>query len=157
MSDLAPVLTGCHVCRHPQVDLINRRMKEGVPVLGLIRWMKDEGMAPFHRNTLQKHRARHLTDEFERKRVHAVQTLQTQAQILKPSATSDIAQLVRDVAVARVASGEVKPSISEGLRAQALLDARTGKALDVTVRLMIARALGGAVEGEWRPVAPSSD
>ena len=152
---LAPVLTGCHVCRHPQVDLINRRMKEGVPVLAIVRWMNDEKITPaFHRNTLMRHRRDHLTDDYERQRGHAVAVLKQQAATIQPTATTDIARLIRDVAAQRVMAGEVKPTISEGLRAQDLLDKRAGKMLDVQVALTIAQAMfGGVVEGEYQEIA----
>ena len=151
--NLAPVLTGCHVCRSPLADLISRRMREGMPDTKISDWLKTEGQY-VSRVTLGKHRREHLTTDFERAKAEAVKVMEKRRKTLKPAAGTDLAALVRDYTFSAVESGELVPSLSEGLRAQEILDRRQEKGADRDLAFTLASILGGAtvIEGIATPV-----
>ena len=151
--NLAPVLTGCHVCRSPLADLISRRMREGMPDTKISDWLKAEGQY-VSRVTLGKHRREHLTTDFERAKAEAVKVMEKRRKTLKPAAGTDLAALVRDYTFSAVESGELVPSLSEGLRAQEILDRRQEKGADRDLAFTLASILGGAtvIEGIATPV-----
>jgi len=70
MSELAAVLTGCHACRSPFVESINKKMKEGLPDSRIADWLKEQG-GYISRITLGRHKREHLIDSFEKKRKEA--------------------------------------------------------------------------------------
>lgn len=151
--NLAPVLTGCHVCRSPLADLISRRMREGMPDTKISDWLKAEGQY-VSRVTLGKHRREHLTTDFERAKAEAVKVMEKRRKTLKPAAGTDLAALVRDYTFSAVESGELVPNLSEGLRAQEILDRRQEKGADRDLAFTLASILGGAtvIEGIATPV-----
>lgn len=140
--NLAPVLTGCHVCRSPLVDLISKRMREGMPDTKVSKWLESEGQY-FSRVTLGKHRREHLTTEFERAKSDAIKVMESRQKTLKPTANKDLAGIVRDYAFSAVESGELVPSLSEGLRAQEIIDRRSEKSSDRDLAMTLASILGG--------------
>lgn len=146
--NLAPVLTGCHVCRSPFADMIGKRMKEGLPDTKISAWLESEGQY-FSRITLGKHRREHLTTDFEKAKADAVKIMERRKKTLKPTAGVDLASLVRDYTFSAVESGELVPTLSEGLRAQEILDRRQEKGADRDLAFTLASILGGAtiVEG----------
>jgi len=141
--NLAPVLTGCHVCRSPLADLITRRMREGMPDTKISAWLQSEGQY-VSRVTLGKHRREHLTTEFERAKADAVKVMEKRKKSLKPAAGVDLASLVRDYTFSAVESGELVPTLSEGLRAQEIIDRRQEKGADRDLAVTLASILGGA-------------
>lgn len=140
--DLAPVLTGCHVCRSPLVELINKRMKDGMPDLKIATWLKDEGYY-ISRNTLGKHKREHLTTPHESARIAAVKKMEKAQSTIKAQ-HRDLATLVRDYVFSEVESGNMNPTLSEGLRAQEMLDKRNDKSADRDLVVSLAQILGGA-------------
>jgi len=159
--ELAPVLTGCHVCRDPRVETINGWMRAGVSDLEIARRLKQGGDG-YSRITLGKHKREHLMTEFDRARKVAAADLKKQQKTIKGPSDQDFAVLVRDSAVARLVTGAIEPTISEGLRAQGLIDDRAAKGADRQVLLQMAQILGGAlpvgfIEGEYREVDPEAD
>lgn len=140
--DLAPVLTGCHVCRSPLVELINKRMKDGMPDLKIAAWLKDEGYY-ISRNTLGKHKREHLTTPHESARIAAVKKMEKAQSTIKAQ-HRDLATLVRDYVFSEVESGNMNPTLSEGLRAQEMLDKRNDKSADRDLVVSLAQILGGA-------------
>ena len=142
IKDLAPVLTGCHVCRSPLVELINKRMKDGMPDLKIAAWLKDEGYY-LSRNTLGKHKREHLTTPHEAARIEAVKKMEKAQSTIKAN-HRDLATLVRDYVFSEVESGNMAPTLSEGLRAQEMLDKRNDKSADRDLVVSLAQILGGA-------------
>lgn len=140
--DLAPVLTGCHVCRSPLVELINKRMKDGMPDLKIAGWLKEEGYY-ISRNTLGKHKREHLTTPHETARIAAVKKMERAQSTIKAQ-HRDLATLVRDYVFSEVESGNMNPTLSEGLRAQEMLDKRNDKSADRDLVVSLAQILGGA-------------
>ncbi len=140
--DLAPVLTGCHVCRSPLVELINKRMKDGMPDLKIATWLKDEGYY-ISSNTLGKHKREHLTTPHESARIAAVKKMEKAQSTIKAQ-HRDLATLVRDYVFSEVESGNMNPTLSEGLRAQEMLDKRNDKSADRDLVVSLAQILGGA-------------
>jgi hypothetical protein len=159
--DLAPVLTGCHICREPQVELINGWMKARVPDTEIERRLRAAG-TPYSRNTLGKHRHRHLMNDYERTRKAAADSMRKQQKTLKGPPTGDLLHLVRDNVYGRLAKGDLEPSIGDGLRAQIAIDQRAEKGADREVLMHLAQVLGGAtpigyIEGEFRVVDPEAE
>lgn len=142
VKDLAPVLTGCHVCRSPLVELINKRMKDGMPDMKIASWLKDEGFY-ISRNTLGKHKRDHLTTPHESARIEAVKKMEQAQKTIKAS-HRDLATLVRDYVFSEVESGAMAPTLSEGLRAQEMIDKRNDKTADRDLMVSLAQILGGA-------------
>ena len=146
MTELAPVLTGCHVCRSPLVDMINRRITQGVSDTVISTWLKQEGHY-ISRITLGKHKREHLTNEHETARINAASVLKKQQGTIKFK--GDLASLVRDQVAALVDAGQLSPTLAEGLRAQEIIDRRQEKHSDRELTLALAGILGGSdlVEG----------
>lgn len=142
MADLAPVLTGCHVCRSPLVDLINRRMAEGMSDTDISKWLSGEGQY-VSRITLGKHKREHLTTEHEGARIRAAEILKKQQGTIKYK--GDLAALVQSQVISLVEAGHLTPSLAEGLRAQEIIDRRQEKSSDRELTLALAGILGGAV------------
>ncbi len=140
MTDLAPVLTGCTVCRSPLVDAINKKMKDQVPDKVISAWLKEVGHY-VSRITLGKHKREHLTDPHERARIEATKVLKKQQGTIK--VTGDLASLVRDYVHSAVQDGLMTPTLAEGLRAQEMIDRRQEKGADREVALTLASILGG--------------
>lgn len=140
MTDLAPVLTGCHVCRSPLVDAINKKMRDGMSDVQLSKWLDDAGHY-ISRITLGKHKRDHLTEDHELKRMNAINRLKKQKKTMK--ASGDLAMLVRDFVHSAVEQGELTPTLAEGLRAQEMIDRRQEKGADREVALQLAGILGG--------------
>jgi hypothetical protein len=68
----------------------------------------------------------------------------------------DLATLARNIAFERVETGDIQPTLAEGLRAQEALDRRAEKGADRDLMLVMAQVIGGAIpykvevlEGQW--------
>ena len=152
MNDLAPVLTGCHVCRSPLVDLINKRIGQGMSDIAVSNWLKDEG-AYISRITIGKHKREHLTSAHESARIEAAKVLKKQQGTVKFK--GDLAGLVRDQVMTLVEAGQLTPTLAEGLRAQEIIDRRQEKNSDRELTLALAGILGGSpiIEGSAFAIA----
>lgn len=152
MADLAPVLTGCHVCRSPLVELINKRIGQGMSDIAVSNWLKDEG-AYISRITIGKHKREHLTSAHESARIEAAKVLKKQQGTVKFK--GDLAGLVRDQVMSLVEAGQLTPTLAEGLRAQEIIDRRQEKNSDRELTLAIAGILGGSpiIEGSAFTIA----
>jgi len=153
--DLAPILTGCHVCRSPFAEMIGKRMKEGMPDTRISSWLESEGQY-VSRITLGKHRREHLTTDFEQAKTAAIKVMEKRKNTLKPTSGTDLASLVRDYTFSAIENGDLLPTLSEGLRAQEILDRRQEKGADRDLAMTLASILGGSivVEGIATPVEP---
>jgi hypothetical protein len=151
MSELAPVLTGCHACRSPFVESINKKMKEGLPDLRISEWLREQG-GYISRITLGRHKREHLVDAFEKKRKQAAEVLQRQQKTIKSDA--DLASLVRNQVNLMLEDGILMPTLAEGLRAQEIIDRRNEKSTDRDLTIMLAQVLGGVavIEGTAKEV-----
>jgi hypothetical protein len=141
MTELAPVLTGCHVCRSPLVDLINKRIAQGMSDVAVSNWLNDEG-SYISRITIGKHKREHMTSDHESARMEAAKVLKKQKGTIKFN--GDLASLVRDQVITLVDSGQLTPSLAEGLRAQEIIDKRQEKTSDREFTLALAGILGGS-------------
>lgn len=152
MSNLAPVIVNCTLCRHPMVAQINKRIRDQ-GIAQTMRWMEENGIEPLpHRNTFSTHKQQHLKDDYAREVDRAAKALREQQRTVK-ARSGDLAALVRDNVFARVEEGTLEPTLSEGLRAQEMLDRRTEKAGDRDLMIQLAGLLSGATQ----PVALLSD
>ena len=133
-------MTGCHVCRSPLVETINKKMREGVPDLKISEWLAENAQY-ISRITLGKHKREHLTEPHERLRQHAINVMKKQQKTIK--ATGDLAGLVRDYVHSAVEEGLMTPTLAEGLRAQEMIDRRQEKGADRDIALTLAGILGG--------------
>jgi len=151
MAELAPVLTGCHACRSPLVESINKKIKEGVPDLRISEWLKENG-AYISRVTIGRHKRDHLMEKHEKARAEAVKVLKNQQKTLK--ADGDLATLVRNQVNLMLEDGIIMPTLSEGLRAQEIIDRRNEKSTDRDLTIMLAQVLGGVavIEGTAKEV-----
>ena len=140
----------CESCRHPKAEVINRKLKQGVTLGDISRWLESEGHE-FYLSTaaLSRHAKHTLPDEEQPKRG------------LKPY-SGDYLELVRDKAAEAVIAGEAKVSVQHGLQAQAQLDARQARNADRDLIARIAMAMTGQlapvtasdeIEGEYREFA----
>lgn len=140
---MAPVLTGCHVCRSPLVDMIGKRMREGMPDTKISKWLESEGHY-ISRVTLGNHKRNHLTSDFEKAKSDAIKVMKKRRDTLKPTAGIDLASIVRDYTFSAVEAGELVPTLSEGLRAQEIIDRRSEKSSDRDLAMTLAGILGGS-------------
>jgi hypothetical protein len=140
LASLNPVLVQCAACRSPFTDQINERMKRGVPDTQIARWLKDQG-GYISRITLGNHKRDHLTDEFQSMKAAAIKQFKKQQKTIKVN--GDLASLVRDQVMSMVGSGELMPTLAEGLRAQEMIDRRVEKSADRDLSITLAGILGG--------------
>jgi hypothetical protein len=117
-------------------------MKDGMPDMKIADWLKTEGYY-ISRNTLGKHKREHLTTPHESARIEAVKKME-QAQKTIKATHRDLATLVRDYVFSEVETGAMAPTLSEGLRAQEMIDKRNDKTADRDLMVSLAQILGGA-------------
>lgn len=158
---LAPVLTGCHICREEKADLINGWMAAKVSDLEIARRLREAG-TPYSRQLLGRHRRKHLMSDHDRQRLAAKKSMERQQKTLKGPSTGDLLHLVRDTVYGQLAAGVLQPTIGDGIRAQLGIDQRAEKGADREVLLQIAQIIGGAmpvgfIEGEARVIDPEAE
>ncbi len=140
MTDVAPVLVQCAACRSPFADQINERMKRGVPDTQISKWLK-ENDGYISRITLGLHKRDHLTDDFQAAKQIAIKAFKKSQGTIK--AKGDLAELVRNQVMKMVDDGLLMPTLSEGLRAQEIMDRRVEKSADRELSVTLAGILGG--------------
>ena len=113
-----------------------------MPDTKISSWLETEGQY-VSRVTLGKHRRDHLTSEFEKSKSEAIKIMEDRKKTLKPSSGKDLAGLVRDYTLSSLESGEIVPTLAEGLRAQEIIDKRAEKSSDRNLAITIASILGG--------------
>ena len=143
---MTAVLTNCHACRSPLIESINKKMKEGVPDLRIADWLKEQG-GYISRISLGKHRRDHLIEKHEAARKEAVNILKKQQKTIRSD--GDLASLVRNQVNLMLEDGIIMPTLSEGLRAQEIIDRRNEKTTDRDLTILLAQVLGGVavIEG----------
>lgn len=140
------ILSKCSVCAHPMVDVINRKMTEGISDQKVSEWLKAES-SYISRITLGNHRRQHMTVEHVKARQELANNIQ---KAIKTETTNgDLARLVSTYVYKMVENGDVIPTLSEGLRAQEMIDRRKEKNADRELAISMAGILGGGylVEG----------
>ena len=140
MSVLAPVLERCAACRSPFSEQIYQKMSSGMPDTKLADWLK-ENNAYISRITLGQHRRSHLTTEYQTAKAAVIKQFKRNQNKIK--ASGDLAALVRDQVISLVEAGELMPTLSEGLRAQEMMDRRVEKSADRDLAVSLAGILGG--------------
>ena len=128
------------------VDVINRKMTEGISDQKVSDWLKAES-SYISRITLGNHRRQHMTVEHVKARQDLTKNIQS---AIRTEATNgDLAKLVSTYVYKMVENGDVIPTLSEGLRAQEMMDRRKEKNADRELAISMAGILGGGylVEG----------
>lgn len=140
------ILSKCAVCAHPMVDVINRKMTEGISDQKVSDWLKAES-SYISRITLGNHRRQHMTVEHVKARQELTKNIQSA--IRTETTNGDLAKLVSTYVYKMVENGDVIPTLSEGLRAQEMMDRRKEKNADRELAISMAGILGGGylVEG----------
>jgi len=140
------LLSKCAVCAHPLIDVINRKMTEGLSDIKISSWLKDENQY-VSRITLGNHRRQHTSSEHIEARRELAKNIQKAVKV--ESASGDLAKLVSTYVYKMVENGDVIPTLSEGLRAQEMMDRRKEKNADRELAISMAGILGGGylVEG----------
>lgn len=140
------VLSKCAVCSHPMIDVINRKMTEGFSDMKISSWLRDENQY-VSRITLGNHRRQHTSPEHIKARRDLAKNIQKAVKV--ESASGDLAKLVSNYVYKMVENGDVIPTLSEGLRAQEMIDRRKEKNADRELAISMAGVLGGVymVEG----------
>jgi hypothetical protein len=134
------ILSKCAVCSSPLVDVINRKMTEGMPDVKISEWLKSEN-SYISRITLGNHKRQHLTEEHMSARKEVAKKVQQAVKI--EAANGDLANLVSKFVHKMVENGDLVPTLSEGLRAQEMLDRRKEKNADRGLAVAMAGILGG--------------
>lgn len=148
---MAKVLANCGICSSPYGETIDKMLRAKQSVEGVIRpWLATlpefQSKEPWHRNTIYRHKADHLQTAIVKARRELAGELKTRRQTLKGPTNRDLAELVRDKVVEGVEAGELFPSITEGLQAQKLIDARVAKQGERNmVLVMLQQVMGGAM------------
>jgi hypothetical protein len=137
---LAPVLERCAACRSPFAEQINQKMSNGQPDTKVSAWLK-ENNAYISRITLGMHKRSHLTNEYQSAKAEVIKKFKKNQDRLK--ASGDLAALVRDQVISLVEAGELMPSLSEGLRAQEMIDRRVETSANRELAISIAGIIGG--------------
>jgi len=140
------LLSKCTVCSHPLIDVINRKMTEGISDVKISEWLKAEN-SYISRITLGNHRRQHTSEEHINARRELAKNIQKAVKV--ESASGDLAKLVSNYVYKMVENGDVIPTLSEGLRAQEMMDRRKEKNADRELAISMAGILGGGfiVEG----------
>ena len=140
------MLSKCTVCSHPLIDVINRKMTEGISDVKISDWLKAEN-SYISRITLGNHRRQHTSEEHINARRELARNIQKAVKV--ESASGDLAKLVSNYVYKMVENGDVIPTLSEGLRAQEMMDRRKEKNADRELAISMAGILGGGfiVEG----------
>lgn len=140
------LLSKCAVCSHPLIDVINRKMTEGISDQKVSDWLKAES-SYISRITLGNHRRKHMTVEHVKARQELTKNIQSA--IRTETTNGDLARLVSTYVYKMVENGDVIPTLSEGLRAQEMIDRRKEKNADRELAISMAGILGGGylVEG----------
>jgi hypothetical protein len=115
-------------------------MSNGQPDTKVSDWLK-ENDAYISRITLGMHRRNHLTNEYQTAKAAVIKKFKQNQKHIK--ASGDLAALVRDQVISLVEAGELMPTLSEGLRAQEMIDRRVEKSADRELAVSIAGILGG--------------
>lgn len=153
MTELAPVLSQCHVCRSPIADAINAKIAAGVVMQRISDFTRDAGHYA-SRKSLFNHKKEHLATPHTVAVNEAKRSLAKQARTIKAH-SGDLAPLIRNLVYTKVEAGDLSPTIAEGLRAQETIDRRLERGADRDLMLVMAQVLGGGatpavvIEGQW--------
>jgi hypothetical protein len=148
----------CSLCESPirvEIDRILNAKGSAAEVLAALRRAGEPEVSP---STVSRHRRQHNI-AFVRKLAgemrETVQELGTKAPL---PTQHDLAILARDRAIERMLNGEIEPTMTDGLKAQELLDKRVQRGADRDLLYTISVILSGGptplslaavVEGEW--------
>lgn len=147
----------CSSCKHPKRDEIDRKLKGGTSFIDVERWLAATGQPTITSQSIASHAKEHLG-------VASV--------IGRRTMSADLAEAIRDVTHEMLASGELTPTLKDGLAASSLIDKRAARTQDRDLVLKISMALTGqlpssvvrvidpdveAIEAEFRPLLTSGD
>lgn len=141
----------CSSCDSPFARELDRQLRADVPLTVLSAWTRAQGSA-ISRNALARHRRDHIG--------------RVTAPGRKP-VSDDLLAAIRDDAAARLADGEIRATVKDGIAAQRGIDAREAREKDRDWQLRLALVLSGraspgvvieldpaaaAIEREFRPL-----
>ena len=130
----------CGICDGDEArrKVIDGFIADGLSAAAVEREVKAKGLT-VKRETVTKHRDGCLGSGGER----TPEETQMAAKASASGSTEDFAALVKAEATRRLLAGEIKPSMQDGLQAQALLDRRAEKQKDRELAVTIGRLLAG--------------
>lgn len=129
----------CATCEHPQVREINHRMREGLPLTDISRWLKELGQGNITRQALARHMRSHLGA--------------TPRHGGRRGAHPDFLKSIVENVAERMDAGELEPTIKDGIAAQKEVNRLAEKTADRDLMLRIALALtGNVIEGDYREI-----
>lgn len=134
--------TRCKICLSEHGRAVDQKLRAGESATSIAAWLSAQGEA-VSRVAVGRHSTAHLA-------------LAPRAPGPAPM-TGNFLQNVVGLTEQRMASGELQPSMRDGLTAQKLLDDRSEKFADRELTLRLAQVLGGAtppelIEGNYREV-----
>lgn len=129
--------TPCATCDHPQVREINHRLREGLPLTDISRWLDEKG-PPITRQALSRHAKGHLG-------------------VLVPhggrrGATGRLLEYTVEMVEEALDNGSIVPTLKDGMKAIEIMDARAAKSKDQDLLVRISMILTGNI-----PVAALAD
>lgn len=131
------VTTRCQVCKSPLCPEVNSRLVRGDSTEDIAAWTARLGVSlTLHPRALRRHREKHLPE--------ARPTVPVEARTTGDLKGGDLARLTRDLVYAKAEAGILDPTLSEGLRAQEMIDRREAKTQDRDMMLALAGLLSGA-------------
>jgi hypothetical protein len=145
----------CTLCKSPIRAEIDRALADRQSAKQINSLLRYNNLPEVHRNTVSKHRNLH-NRAFVKKRATEIREAAKDLGVRNVPTNRDLAVLARDRAVERLAAGEIDVTLSDGLKAQSLIDARAQKGADHDFMLKIAVLLSGGnaelpdtIEGEF--------
>ena len=122
--------TVCATCDHPQVREINHRLREGLPLTDISRWLKELGH-PVTRQALARHAKGHL----------GVEVPHGGRRPVRGRLLETIVESVED----GIESGALTPTIRDGIAAATEINRQADKAKDQDLMVRISMILTGNV------------
>lgn len=139
----------CSTCKHPQVREINHRIREQRPYEDISRWLTatypDQKQLHITRQALARHHRDHLGDAAPREPGR------------KPVSGSFLQRIV-ETAHQDLEDGILRPTLKDGISAQAEINRQADRSADRDLMLRIGLALSGvALIGEARVIDPEQE
>lgn len=121
----------CKVCTSAHGRSVDQKLRAAESYTSVAAWLTANG-EPVSRAAVQRHAQNHLN-------------MSLRAPGPAPAAL-DFLERVRDTAAARMASGEIAPTVGDGLKAVGILDQRTARHADEELAVRLALVIGGAAQ-----------
>jgi hypothetical protein len=140
-----PATRKCLLCESPERAAIDRMLARKADARTINTFLEAHDLEPVHRNTISRHRQHVVALQ----KANVLRAVARAAAVVPPrERNDDFLEAVRDATWSDLEAGEIKPSLSEGLRAQEALDRRGERSADRTLLLRVSAVLSGAVGRE---------